>query len=303
MRFKIFLLFLFLNLSQAQYKIAFIPFENLSDYRGKWNLSVEIPKYLGDFVLKLYGVEVLPMDSVLKLSKDLNFDFKDAFFFMELNRRFGVSHIIFGKILTFKISRFMTGFPLMAGYEAYNSAVEVEAQIFNAPTGESDVVFGAIGEVKERGLGLTLLGKPTEKYSEFYSLDLLKFGSAEFNETIVGEAMKKMAMEFALRLKKYIPEIFEEVDFTKSEIAGETELKSDVIEGVILVVGNQGVYVNLGKKDGIISGMILYVFENDEKIGEIEVVDVVDEHFSSCKVIKSSRELKKGDKVMVRVVK
>ncbi len=303
MRFKIFLIFLFLNLSQAQYKIAFIPFENLSDYKGRWNLKIEIPKYLGDFVLKLYGIEVLPVDSVLKMSKDLNVDPKDAFFFVELNRRYGVAYIVGGKILTFKISRFMTGFPLMAGYEAYNSTIEVEAKVFDALTGESDVIFGAIGEVKERGLGLTLLGKPTEKYSEFYSLDLLRFGSAEFNETIVGEAMKKMAMEFALRLKKYIPEIFEETKFTISEIVGETELKANVIEGSILVVGKQGVYVNLGKSDGILSGMTLYVFENDEKIGEIEVIDVVDEHFSSCKIVKFSRELKKGDKVKVRIVK
>jgi len=303
MRFKIFLVFLFLNLSQAQYKIAFIPFEDLSDYKGRWDLRIEIPKYLGDFIFKLYGVEVLPMDSVLRTSKSLNFDPKDAIFFLELNRRFGVEYVISGKILTFKVGRFMAGFPLMAGYEAYNSTVEVESKIFNALTGESGVIFGAMGEVKERGLGLTLLGKPTEKYSEFYSLDLLKFGSAEFNETIVGEAMKKMAMEFALRLKKYIPEIFEETEFTIPEIVGETELKANIIEGSILVVGKQGVYVNLGKNDGILTGMILYVFEDGAKIGEIEVVDVVHEHFSSCKVVKSSRELKKGDKVRVRIVK
>ena len=44
-------------------------------------------------------------------------------------------------------------------------------------------------------------------------------------------------------------------------------------------------------------------FDDGEKIGELEVVDVVNEHFSSCKVINSTAEIKKGNKVKARVVK
>ncbi len=304
MRFKILILILTFSLAQAQYKIAFIPFDDLSNYRGRWNLKVEIPRYLGDFVFKFYGIEILPIDSVIKFKEMTGVDFKDAFLFSELNKRFGVEYIIGGKILTFNISRFMTGFPLTAGYESYNATVEFEAIIFNPLTGESSSIFGVFGEVKERGLGLTLLGKPTQKYSEFYSLDLLKFGSSEFNQTIIGEAMKKTGLGFALKLKKYIPNIFAEISEIKVEATGETELSSAVVEGNIIFVKDQShVYINLGSRDGIISGMMVYVFEGDEKIGELEIVDVIDEHFSSCKVLKSSKELKKGDKIKTRVIK
>lgn len=304
MNFKNLIIILAFNLAQAQYKIAFIPFDDLSNYKGGWDLKVEVPRYLGDFVFKFYGVKILPIDSVFKAEEGMGINFKDTFLFSELNKRFGVEYVIGGKILTFNISRFMAGFPLTAGYETYNATVEFEAIIFNPLTGESSSIFGFFGEVKERGLGLTLLGKPTEKYSEFYSLDLLKFGSSEFNKTIIGEAMKKAGLEFALKLKKYIPEVFAEIPEIKIETTGETELSPVVVEGDIVFIKDQGnVYINLGSRDGIIPGMIVYVFKGDEKIGELEVNDVIDYHFSSCRVVKSSRELKKGDKVKIKVIK
>ena len=40
-----------------------------------------MPRYLGDFILKFYGVEVLPIDSVIGMAKGL--DFKDAILFSE----------------------------------------------------------------------------------------------------------------------------------------------------------------------------------------------------------------------------
>ncbi|WP_143713111.1 hypothetical protein [Candidatus Kryptobacter tengchongensis] len=303
--FNFFVSVLILNFSLAQSKIAFIPFEDISGFKGKWNLKVEIPRYLGDFVLKFYGVEVFSVDSVVGVASEMGVGVRDAFLFSELKRRFGVEYVFGGKVLTFKVSRFMTGFPLMAGYESYNAEIEIEIEVFDPLTGERGIVFGISGEVKERGLGLTFLGKPTEKYSEFYSLDLLKFGSSEFNETIVGEAMKKSGMEFALRLKKYFPEIIEDArGEIADKVSGATELKAVVIEGMILLVGKQElVYVNLGRKDGIVSGMVLYVFDGDEKVGELEVVDVVDEHFSSCRIISSTKELKKGNKVKTRIIK
>lgn len=301
---KVFTFALLLNLSYAQNKIAFIPFDNFSGFKGKWNLSFEIPRYLGDFIFKLYGVEIISVDTVNALSKEIGRGFKDAFLFSELKHRFEIDHVIGGKILTFKVSRFMTGFPLMAGYESYSAEVEIEIEIFNPLTGEREVIFGVAGEVKERGLGLTLLGKPTEGYSEFYSLDFLKFGSVEFNQTIVGEVMKKVGMEFALRLKRYLPQITEYPEMPTTEISGATELKTTIIEGMIMHIGKQGlVYVNLGSGDGIVSGMPLFVFENDKKISALEVVDVIDKHFSSCKIINSTRELRKGDKVRTLILK
>lgn len=304
MMFNFFAFISLLNFSLAQSRIAFIPFEDISGFKGKWDLKVEIPRYLGDFVWKFYGVEVFSVDSVIKVAKEIGAGVRDAFLFAELKKRFGIEHIFGGKVLTFKVSRFMTGFPLMAGYESYNAEVEIEIEVFEPLTGEREIVFGIFGEVKERGLGLTLLGKPTEKYSEFYSLDFLKFGSSEFNETIVGEAMKKSGMDFALRLRKYFPEIVVDMEKVTNKVSGATELKAVVIEGMILLVGKQGlVYVNLGSKDGIASGMTLYVFDGDEKVGEIEIVDVVNEHFSACRIISSTKELKKGNKVKTRVIK
>lgn len=302
--FGIFAIILFFNFSFSQNKIAFVPFEDISGFKGKWNLRFEIPRYLGDFIFKLYGVSIVPVESVAEVAREKKTGFKDAFLFSELKNRFGIEYVVGGKILTFKVSRFMTGFPLMAGYESYNAEIEIEIEIYNPLSGEREVVFGIAGEVKERGLGLTLLGKPTERYSEFYSLDLLKFGSSEFNETIVGEAMKKAGMEFALRLKRYFPGLGEYVENLNNNVSGTTELKAIVIEGMVMHIGKQDlIYVNLGSKDGIISGMMLYVFDGDEKIADIEVVDVIDEHFSACKVVNSLKELKKGNKVKARIIR
>jgi hypothetical protein len=49
--------------------------------------------------------------------------------------------------------------------------------------------------------------------------------------------------------------------------------------------------------------MTVYVFDGNEKIGELEIVNVIDEHFSLCKILKSSKEIKKGDRVKTRVIK
>ncbi|CUU02124.1 hypothetical protein JGI1_00428 [Candidatus Thermokryptus mobilis] len=304
MRVKVLLFVFAFNIAQSQSKFAFIPFEDMSKFKGRWNLKLEIPRYLGDFLMKFYGVEILPVDSVIRFSGEAKPNWVDIFFFSELNKWFGVRYVIGGKILVFNVSRFATGFPEMAGYESYSADVEIEIEVYNTFSGERVLIFGISGEVKEQGLGLTLLGKPTEKYTQFYSLDLLRFGSKEFNQTIIGKAMNKAGLEFAMRLKGYIPEAFSGSDESLREIEGVTELKVVEIKGKILHIGKQNlVYINLGSGDGLVPGVIAYVYDIDKKIADIEVVDVVDSHLSACKVLNSFGEIRKDFEVRVKIVK
>ncbi len=304
MRVKVLALIFALNIAHSQTKFAFIQFDDMSKFKGKWDLKLEIPRYLGDFLMKFYGVEVLPVDSVLKFFSGAKFNTIDALFFSELGKRFGVKYVIGGKVLVFNVSRFATGFPEMAGYESYNAEVEIEIGVYDTFSGERIVIFGISGQVKEQGLGLTLLGKPTEKFTQFYSLDLLKFGSKEFNQTIIGKAMNKAGIEFVMRLKGYIPEAFSEKDKGLSEGKGLTELEVVEIKGKVLHIGKQNlVYINLGGGDGLMPGLRAYVYDSDKKVADVEVVDVIDLHLSACKILNSSGEVKKDLEVRVKIVK
>jgi hypothetical protein len=304
MKVKVLALIFVLSIARSQTKFAFVPFDDMSRFKGKWVLKLEIPRYLGDFLMKFYGVEVVPVDSVLKFYDEGKFNAIDAVLFSELNKQFGVRYVIDGKILVFDVSRFATGFPEMAGYESYNAEVEVEVEVYDAISGDRIVIFGISGQVKEQGLGLTLLGKPTEKFTQFYSLDLLKFGSKEFNQTIIGKAMNKAGIEFAMRLKSYIPEAFTETVEGLGETKGVTELEVVEIKGKVLHIGRQNlVYINLGSGDGIVSGVRAYVYDADKKVADVEVVDVIDSHLSACKVLNSLGEIRKDLEVKVKIVK
>jgi hypothetical protein len=270
MKVKVLALIFVLSIARSQTKFAFVPFDDMSRFRGKWVLKLEIPRYLGDFLMKFYGVEVIPVDSVLKFYDEGKFNAIDAILFSELNKQFGVRYVIDGKILVFDVSRFATGFPEMAGYESYNAEVEVEVEVYDALSGDRIVIFGISGQVKEQGLGLTLLGKPTEKFTQFY----------------------------------YIPEAFGETVEGLGETKGVTELEVVEIKGKVLHIGRQNlVYINLGSGDGIVSGVRAYVYDSDKKVADVEVVDVIDSHLSACKVLNSLGEIRKDLEVKVKIVK
>jgi hypothetical protein len=220
----------------------------------------------------------------------------------------------------------------LAGYEAFSATVKISFVLYDAArtarAGSGSIVYEGEAEatVKDRGLGITLFGKQTDKTSEFFSLDELAFGSEQFNRTIIGDALLKSADDLGTKLERAIPNLVSTsvvlsehvvIDTTRNDSS--IVLKRRLINGEIVIVDGNEVFINIGSSDGIAVGDILPVLgagktvtdprtgetlgTTDEKVGEIQVIEVRAERLSLASIISGKGSITPKQRVRKVIVR
>lgn len=270
----------------AQY-IAVLPFEDKSRYNGSWDIQRGAAELLGEMLRENTFYTILPQDSVQavlqrRAKKARRGDIAS------IGRELGADVVITGKIEDFNITRFMAGAQMLGGYRSYASTAKLEATLWRVVDGRELGIIGGEEEVQDRGLGLTLLGRPTEKDSQFYGLDLIAFGSEEFRKTIIGQAM----IEALRQIKSKIEEV----------VTPPSALKEPTRQVIVLEVQGDEVYVNAGAEDGVKVGDKFNVYDkgkelrdpftgevlgytDEQKVGAIQIVEIKGPHFSKARIV------------------
>ena len=296
--------------------LMFVPFSDHSGFNGKWNLSLDIPRFLSVYAKERFRVGIVSPLSVRQYAVEQNIDSGEVSRFNNLRKYadyFGVRYIVTAEIKEFSIGRFMVSELQLAGYESFAATVTVvftlhDAARFNSYK-ESVVYDGeAEGTVKDKSLGVTLFGKQTDRTNQYFLLDEIAFGTETFNHTIIGEALLKCADDMSTKLEQTIPALVSKnivlsssvtMDSTSSDSA--IILRRQLVNGEIVIVDGDEVFVNLGSQDGVKVGDLLPVFagemdvkdpktgdilgSRDEKIGDVQVIEIRAEHLSLATII------------------
>ncbi|MBI2428310.1 MAG: hypothetical protein HYV29_05850 [Ignavibacteriales bacterium] len=297
--------------------LMFLPFKDKSGFKGKWNITTDVPRFLTAYMKERFRVGVVSPVSVKRFLEWKEIDSNRVYepgVLQQCAERFRVRYLVVGTIEEFSISRFMVSEVQLAGYEAFAAEVRISFALYDAARagkgGSNGIVYegDAEGLVKDRNVGLTLFGKQTERMSQYFLLDDLAFGSDAFNGTIIGEALLKCGDDLGTKLERAVPNLVSKSVVLSSSVVIDSAaadsaivLKRHLVNGEIVIVDDNEVFINLGSQDGINIGDLLPVFSEgeeikdpntgetlgnrDEKIGEIQVIEIRAEHLSLATIV------------------
>lgn len=305
-----FLLFgLFATESNSQ--VAFTKFENTSSYEGIWELEYDFPNFISGYLRERFEIQVLSpklMEDELSNSHIQNFSLH------EMLRNLGYKYLISGKVTKFSISRFTAGEPKLAGYETYSNDIAFTISILDLNSQQTIYADAFSNELSDLGVGITIFGRESESKKEFYSLDKMKFGSAEFAHTLIGKNMLALCEKFAEHSKAHFSELkINDVNLIKDDPnPSPSPFIKKIVRGEILLIDyeTKEVFINLGSSDNLSSGAILSIYSvgdslfdpsteqflgvSDKKVGEVEIVEVRGERFSLGVIRGEEKDIKKG---------
>ena len=180
----------------------------------------------------------------------------------------GFKYLVTGKVIDFDVSRFNVGESNIAGYEAYSCNILVSMQIFDL-LNNSSVYSGNIeASVSNKGLGLNLFGAQSDDKKQYLALNTIKFGSEEFNNTIVGETIFQLCQDLASDIKSANKELLFpkkenkiKIDLTDKTL-DEIKLNVEIIKGQILTYDETTgeAFINLGSSSKVNLGDELSVY-------------------------------------------
>lgn len=313
--------------SSSRFGFIFLPFDDKSDFEGKWNPGFDVPRFLSVYVKEKYRIpcispvivrNFLEERRLLARSKD------DVKFWMELYKFFHLRYLVVGVVEQFDVSRFTTGQPLVGGYEAFKGEVKVNYFIYDLDrTSSSASPFWikkgeSVGEHADRSLAFTLFGKPSDRTVEFRDLDKIRFGSEDFNRTVIGQAHFQLGENFSLELENTLPSIKLWAATTPDSLLAYAQgldsislaFEPRLLVGSVVFREEHTVFINLGSDDGVRVGARVNVYTTDQakenpadRIGELQIDEVRGPHLSSAQIISGQKEIKAKDKVFVTVVK
>ncbi|HID10654.1 MAG TPA: hypothetical protein EYP17_05060 [Candidatus Latescibacteria bacterium] len=265
--------------------IAILPFEDRTSFEGPWDIRVEVPRLLGERLGENPNYWVVPMDTVMAVLHRRAAKYpKDTL--VAIGKALDVDYLIVGTIEEFSLSRFMVGARMLGGYWSYSSTVELKGQLLRVVDGKAMGDLRGEGNITDRDLGLSLLGRRPAKDLQFYGIGDLKFGSKEFLRTVLGKALEEALAE----LKAGVEKVLVPPERTSRR-------------ALVVLVEGQTVYLNLGYEDGVEPGDRFGVYEEGEvlqdpetgevlgradprKVGEVQVVEVKAPHLSKARLVR-----------------
>ena len=323
--------FISLIITETGYsQFLFTPFENESSYKGTWNLSQEIPNYIAAYLREFYKVNVLSSTAFLSLVEKNNINETEAHDFQAITsiaNEIDFGYFVTGKVNDFDIARFSAGESNIAGYEAYSCEISISLQIFDLSMNTIAFAGNVESSVSNKGLGLNLFGGSSDEKKQYLALNKIRFGSEEFNKTIVGETMLILCEDLALDIKSSKKEILFPKRESKKQIEledktlDEFQLKIEIKKGQLLTYDESSgeAFINLGFSSNINVGDELSIYAqadslfdpitqeflglSDKSISTLEIVEIRDEKLSLA-VVKNNREqVRKGMEVRKLVLK
>lgn len=311
-------------------QFLFTPFKNESAFKGSWNLSEAIPNYIAAYLRDFYKVNVISSTGFLSLAEKNEIDESDLHDFQSfavIAKEIEFKYLVTGKVIDFDVSRFNVGESNIAGYEAYSCNILVSMQIFDL-LNNSSVYSGNIeASVSNKGLGLNLFGAQSDDKKQYLALNTIKFGSEEFNNTIVGETIFEFCQDLASDIKSTNKELL----FPKKEIKIKTDLTDkaldemklnvEIIKGQILTYDETTgeAFINLGSSSNVNFGDDLSVYTqadslfdpitneflglSDKSVAVLEIVEIRGERLSLAVVKNNRSQVNKGMEVRKLVLK
>ncbi len=304
-----------------------LPFENRSSFEGPWDLGLEVPRYLSAYLTTRYGSLVVAPQVVLSRVAEQGLGtgaLSDPKFWKQLRDELNVRFLLVGAVSDFDVSRFTTGSETLGAYEAFKGAAAVSFTVYDLtripgslPAAERS--HGIVrGEFADRSFALTLFGKQSQRTVEYRELNRIKFGSEEFNATVIGQACRQLAHNLTVQLETDLPflrsrELWTDDTTAWTAPSDTTDIifRGRVVRGALIYLEGDDAFISLGDLDGVQKGQMVTVFAEKEpgispgsevKVGLLEITQVRGPHLSLAKIRTGKENLKQKMEVRARVI-
>lgn len=273
--------------------LAVLPFDNRSKFRKgiwalEWDMATMLSRRMADHPLW----QVIPIGAVGEAARGHGGAVDEL---LAIGRRLQADFIVRGVLEDYNMERLAVGDPLLGGYKSYKGTAKMSLDAWRVEDGQYLGSMATLQEPVDRGLGLDLLGKPREQDLQFVNLKGMVFGSEEFLGTAIGQAT-------TMALDDLIAQLAEAVQ------PGQLMLQGD--PGKILSVHGDEIYINLGSENGLYNGFRFEVFPGPgrhggrlERVGVIEVEEVIGNRLSSVRVLQGKEQIEAGDLLQVVRIK
>ncbi|MBN97759.1 MAG: hypothetical protein CME16_00720 [Gemmatimonadetes bacterium] len=275
--------------------LLFVPFKDLSKYKGPWDIYSQIPRGLSDTLQSYDFFRTIPIDSVLARLKGREFNGRIApekalFWGRELN----ADYVVLGEIEDLSMKRFRATVPI-GGYRSYQGIASVTLKLFKVIDGRSHGEVRGDGETDEKKYGVTNPAAFVKFEKEYLLLGELEWGSDEFHQTLLGQATGLCLQNLAAELANLI----------------RPPPKLTVSEPKIIDIDGARAYINIGLAEGIQNGDKFGVWDEgreltdpetgvflgralSRRIGVLQVEQVLGDRLSLVKIISGQENIQKG---------
>ena len=272
--------------------VAVVPFVDESGFReGVWNVEYELANMLSAELVAVRNWKVVPFDAVAELAMEWGFASHEQA--LAIGRKLGADFVIMGLLQDYDMRRLSVGDPLVGGYKSYSAVAQMRVEIAQVDDGSAIGKAEALRELTDRDVGLDLLGKPREQDLQFASLKEVEFGSEEFRQTLLGQA----TVEAIGELVHKVVAAFEPEGLV---------FKGDAPE--VIAVYSEDIYANIGSAHGIRPRLRFFVYPGNERIKAegldpeesvalVEVAEIISTRLASLRVIRTTGEIKAGDRL------
>jgi hypothetical protein len=313
-----------LSIETGYSQFLFTPFENESSFKGTWNLSQEVPNFIAAYLREFYKLNVLSATAFLSLAEKNNIDGSDLYDLQSytiIANEIGFKYVVKGKVIDFDVVRFSAGESNIAGYEAYSCNILVTLQIFDLL--ENSTAYSGDIESSEsnKALGLNLFGMPSDEKKQYLALNKIKFGSDEFNKSVVGETILHLCENLAADIKLIKKELLYPTKANKNNSnlidtsLNEIKFNVEVIKGQVLTFNETTgeAFINLGSSSNLNLGDELSIYAvadslfdpttneflgfSDKNIATLKIVEIRGEKLSLAVVKNNLNQVKKGMEV------
>ena len=274
--------------------VAVVPFVDESGFReGVWNVEYEIANMLSVELVPIRNWKVVPFNAVAELA--LEWGFADHEKALMIGRELGADFVIVGLLQDYDMRRLSVGDPLVGGYKSYSAVAQMSVEIARVDDGSAIGKAEALRELSDRDVGLDLLGKPREQDLQFAGLKELEFGSEEFRQTLLGQA----TVEAVGELVHKVAAAFEPEGLVFAGDAPE-----------VIAVYSEDIYANIGSEHGVRPRLRFFVYPSNERIKAeglapeesvalVEVAEIISTRLASLRVIRTTGEIKAGDRLEI----
>lgn len=311
-------------------QMLFAPFENESSFKGNWNLSKELPNYIAAYFREFYKINVLSSSTFLSLAEKYNIDESNMNDFQSYSlvaNEMKYPYLVVGKIIEFNVSRFGAGESNIAGYEAYNCNISITLQIHDMLNSSTVYAGTTEASISNKGLGLNLFGAQSDDKKQYLALNTIKFGSEEFNKTIVGETILQLCTDLAADIKHKNKELLYPKKENKNllqtidEPLNEIHLNVETIKGQLLTYDEETgeAFINLGTSNNLKVGDELTIYApgdslldpttnqflglSDKIISALTIIEIRGEKLSLGVVKTNHESIKKGMEIKKQMLR
>ncbi len=275
--------------------ILFLPFEDKSNYKGEWFVSVDLASGLADSLAFGELLVSIPVEISLGLlsKKELKGKITEKRA-LQIGKKFGVDYVVLGSINELSMKRFRATLPV-GGYRSYQGITSIRLFPYRVIDGQSvgEVNREAIEDSKRYGITNPAAFVPLEK--EYFLLGQMEWGSSEFHDTLLGKSVGKNFVQLVAGLD--------------SLISPKSKLKVTSGPKIIDVDGGRA-YINVGLVDSVANGTKYGVWDHGRqledpstgivlgsalprRVGVVQVEQVLSDHLSLVRILEGQEDLKK----------